>query len=362
MDIVVVTGSAGLVGSEAVHFFADKFDLVVGVDNEMRRTLFGEAGSVSRNRDSVQALPNYVHHQADIRDSEAIARVFDLYGTDIRFVVHTAGQPSHEWATDQTLADFEINALGTVTVLEAVRRHCPEAVVVHTSTNKVYGDEPNRLPLVELDTRWDIAPEHPFHQYGIDESMQLDRTDRTFFGVSKLAADAAAQEYGRRLGMKVGVFRCSCLTGPRHAGVPLHGFLSHLARCAVTGAPYTVLGHKGKQVRDNLDARDLVRMFWHFYLNPRPGEVYHAGGGRSRSCSVTEAAALCSELTGREMTMHYEPEHRFADVKCWISDTRKFGDHYPDWLPEHEMVDTVRAIVNHWTAIHREDGKVTINA
>ncbi|MFT7839914.1 NAD-dependent epimerase/dehydratase family protein [Saccharothrix sp. BKS2] len=351
MDILVITGSAGLVGTEAVRMLAPQFDLVVGIDNGMRRALFGPDGDVSGNAAEMAVIPNYRHHTADIRDAAAVDAVLRTYGSDIKLIIHTAGQPSHDWATERTLDDFAINAVGTMNVLEAARRHCFDATVVYTSTNKVYGDIPNSLPLVELDTRWDFHPDHPYHRHGIDESMPLDGTDRTFFGVSKLSADLAAQEYGRHLGMKVGVFRCSCITGPRHAGVQLHGFLSHLVRTAVGGGEYTIIGHGGKQVRDNIDARDLVRMFWHFHLDPRPGAVYHAGGGRERSCSVLEAVAKCAELVGREIPVRYAPEARFADAKCWITDTRRFRRHYPGWQPEHGLDDTLKSMHAHWSSV-----------
>ncbi|QFZ18572.1 NAD-dependent epimerase/dehydratase family protein [Saccharothrix syringae] len=350
MKIAVVTGAAGLVGTEAVRFFRERFDLVIGLDNGMRGALFGEGGDVSGNVAEMSFIPNYRHHDVDIRDYSLVAQVLATYGTDVELIVHTAGQPSHDWATERTLDDFWINAVGTLNMLEGARRHCPDATFVVTSTNKVYGDKPNTLPLVELDTRWDIHPDHPYHHSGIDESMELDNTDRTFFGVSKLSADLAAQEYGRHLGMKVGVFRCSNITGPRHAGVPLHGFLSHLVRTAVAGNEYTILGHGGKQVRDNIDARDLVRMFWHYHLEPRPGAVYHAGGGRERSTSILEAIARCEQLTGRPMAVRYEPHARFTDAKCWITDTRKFRRHYPGWEPRHGLDDTLASMHAHWSS------------
>ncbi|WP_329791535.1 NAD-dependent epimerase/dehydratase family protein [Lentzea sp. DG1S-22] len=355
MNVVVVTGSAGLVGSEAVDLFSRHFDLVIGMDNGMRQRLFGADAAVTGNLAEVERLANYRHHVVDIRDHAAVAAVLSEYGSDVKLVVHTAGQPSHEWATDYTLTDFAINAQGTLNVLEAVRQYCSDAVVVITSTNKVYGSAPNDLPLVETGTRWEVDPGHPYREHGIDESMNVDQTDHTFFGVSKLAADIAAQEYGRRLGMKVGIFRCSCLTGPRHAGVALHGFLSHLTRSAVRGTPYTIIGHHGKQVRDNLDARDLAEMFLHFYRNPRPGEVYHAGGGRERSCSVLEAISRIEQMTGRELAVKYEPQHRFADAKWWITDTRKFRQHYPEWEPKYSLDETLASMQQRWTLAENED-------
>ncbi|MER5263936.1 NAD-dependent epimerase/dehydratase family protein [Actinosynnema sp. NPDC002837] len=350
MDVVVVTGSAGLVGGEAVRALASRFDLVVGVDNGMRRRLFGPAGSVADNLADVERIPNYRHHQVDVRDASALGTLFGEYGTDVRLVVHTAGQPSDVWAADRPLADLEVNAVGTMTVLEAVRRHCPSAVVVLTSTTKVYGDLSDSLPLVETDTRWEIDPAHPYHEHGVDESIRLGG-NRTFAGVSNLAADLAAQSYAALLGLRVGVFRCGSVAGARQAGVEQSGFLSHLVRSAVRGATFPVIGHGGKQVRDVLDARDLVEMFWHFYLDPRPGEVYHAGGGRERSTSILELIARYEYLTGQEVRFEYVPEHRFADVRCWITDTRKFRRDYPGWRPAHDLADVLRSVHEHWVEV-----------
>ncbi|QQQ73632.1 NAD-dependent epimerase/dehydratase family protein [Saccharothrix sp. 6-C] len=347
MDVVVVTGSAGLVGGEAVRALASRFDLVVGVDNGMRRYLFGPAGSVADNLADVERIPNYRHHRMDVRDESALTALFGEYGSDVRLVVHTAGQPSDEWAADRPVVDLKVNAVGTMNVLEAVRRHCPSAVVVLTSTTKVYGDVSDSLPLVETDTRWEIDPAHPYHEHGIDESIRLGG-NRTFAGVSKLAADLAAQSYAGLLGLRVGVFRCGSVTGARHAGVEQNGFLSHLVRSAVRGATFPVIGHGGKQVRDVLDARDLVEMFWQFYLEPRPGEVYHAGGGRERSTSILELIARYEHLTGQEVPFEHVPEHRFADVRCWITDTRKFRRDYPAWQPAHDLSDILRSVHEHW--------------
>ncbi|NUT47536.1 MAG: NAD-dependent epimerase/dehydratase family protein [Saccharothrix sp.] len=348
MDVAVVTGSAGLVGGEAVRAMAPRFDLVVGVDNGMRQDFFGPAGSVADNLAELERIPDYRHHRVDVRDHDALDAVVGEYGSDVRLVVHTAAQPSDEWATEQPLVDLAVNAVGTMNLLEAVRRRCPAAVVVLTSTTKVYGDASDRLPLVETSTRWDIDPAHPYHEHGVDESIRVGAGDRTFFGVSKLAADLAAQSYANRLGLRVGVFRCAGVTGARHAGVELDGLLSHLVRSAVRGAPFAVIGHGGKQVRDVLDARDLVEMFWHFYRDPRPGEVYHAGGGRERSASVLELIARYEYLTGHEVPFEYVPEHRFADVRCWITDTRKFRRDYPGWRPVHDLDDIVRSVHERW--------------
>lgn len=332
MKVAIVTGAGGLIGSETVEGFAGAFDRVVGIDNNMRQYFFGVGGSTQWNVQRLQAqCANYVHHDVDIRDLERLRQVFAEYRSDVALIVHTAAQPSHDWAAREPFTDFSVNANGTLNLLELTRQYCPEAVFIFTSTNKVYGDNPNYLPLVELETRWEIAPEHPYYEHGIDESMSIDQTKHSLFGASKVAADVLVQEYGRYFGMKTGVFRGGCLTGPRHSGVQLHGFLSYLMKCAVSGEPYTVFGYKGKQVRDNIHSTDLVRMFWHFYQQPRCGEVYNAGGGRFSNCSMQEAITLCEEITGRKMNISYVETNRIGDHIWWISDVRKFMRHYPEW-------------------------------
>ncbi|WP_367129436.1 NAD-dependent epimerase/dehydratase family protein [Saccharothrix sp. HUAS TT1] len=349
MDIAVVTGSAGLVGGEAVRGFAPRFDLVVGIDNGMRQEFFGPAASVARGLAEARRVPNYRHHRVDVRDQEAVDEVFRTWGSDVRLVVHAAGQPSRAWSAERPLVDFGVNAVGAVTVLDSVRRHSGEAVFALVSTAKVYGGVPDALPLVETATRWELDPSHPFHEHGVDESIRLDRADRSFLGVSKLAADLAAQEYGRQSGMKVGVFRCGAVTGAGQAGVREHGFVSHLVRSAVRGSPYPVVGHGGKQVRDVLDARDLVDALWQFYLDPRPGEVYHLGGGRERAASVLELIARYEHLTGAEVSFDYSARPRFADPRWWISDTRKFRRDYPRWSPVHGLDDVLSALHRRWS-------------
>nr|MCU0391561.1 NAD-dependent epimerase/dehydratase family protein [Thermoflexibacter sp.] len=287
MNIAIVTGAAGLIGSEAVDFFASKFDLVVGIDNNLRKYFFGEDGSVDWNKSRLMnQFGNYRHYDADIRDVPSLEKIFKEYGEDIKLILHTAAQPSHDWAAKEPFTDFSVNANGTLNMLEMNRLHCPKAVFIFTSTNKVYGDTPNYLPLVELENRWEIDEKHHYFKDGIDELMSIDHSKHSIFGASKVAADVMVQEYGRYFGMKTGVFRGGCLTGPNHSGAQLHGFLSYLMKCAITGNHYTVFGYKGKQVRDNIHSWDLVNMFWHFYLNPREGEVYNAGGGRHSNCSM----------------------------------------------------------------------------
>jgi CDP-paratose 2-epimerase len=346
MDIAIITGSAGLIGGEAVRFFADKGMKTVGIDNDMRREFFGDDASTAWNRRNLEeTVAGYAHHDADIRDAAAMDRIFAEYGPDIRLVVHAAAQPSHDWAARDPMKDFTVNANGTLVMLEATRRHCPDACFIYTSTNKVYGDLPNYLPLVERETRWEVDPSHPYAEHGIDESMSIDQCKHSIFGASKVAADVMVQEYGRYFGMKTGVFRGGCLTGPAHSGTELHGFLSYLAKCAVTGAPYTVFGYKGKQVRDNIHAHDLIGMFWHFMQAPRPGEVYNAGGSRHSNCSMAEAIALCEELTGNKMNVTHKDDNRIGDHIWYISDVRKFRSHYPGWEYQFGLRDILSQII-----------------
>ena len=331
MSVVVVTGSCGLIGAEAVAWYAQRGHDVVGVDNDMRRVFFGDGASTAWMRPRLEkAFPAYKHHDMDIRDRAAIEGLFERYGKDIALVIHAAAQPSHDWAARDPHMDFSVNATGTLTVLEATRKFAPDAVFIFTSTNKVYGDRPNELPLRELETRWEIDAAHPHHA-GIDESMSIDATTHSLFGASKVAADVIVQEYGRYFGMKTGCFRGGCLTGPGHSGTQLHGFLAYLAQCAVTGAAYTVFGYKGKQVRDNIHSRDLLAAFDAFFAAPRAGEVYNIGGGRASHCSMREAIALCESITGRPFNVNFTDGARIGDHIWYVSDLRKFSTHYPGW-------------------------------
>ncbi|MBN9485129.1 MAG: NAD-dependent epimerase [Bacteroidetes bacterium 43-93] len=343
--VCIVTGSSGLIGSESVEFFADKFDKVVGIDNNMRMRFFGADASTEWNTNRlVNSINNFEHHAADIRDIDALDKIFAQYGSDIKLVVHTAAQPSHDWAAREPITDFTVNANGTINMLEVTRKHCPEATFIFTSTNKVYGDTPNYLPLVEQETRWEIAESHPYFAKGIDEHMSIDQTKHSLFGASKVAADVVAQEYGKYFNMNVGIFRGGCLTGPKHSGTQLHGFLSYLMKCAITGDKYTVFGYKGKQVRDNIHSWDLVNMFWNFHQAPRQGEVYNAGGGRFSNCSMQEAIAICEKITGKPMNYAYSETNRIGDHIWWISDTSKFESHFPGWKLHYNVEDILRQI------------------
>lgn len=345
MNVALVTGSAGLIGSESVAFLADKFDVIVGVDNNLRQYFFGEDGNTEWNRNRIQEkYNNYKHYQADIREVSQLEPIFKEYGTDIKMIVHTAAQPSHDWAAKEPFTDFSVNATGTLNMLEMCRLHSPEAVFIFTSTNKVYGDNPNYLPLVELENRWEIDENHPYFRNGIDEKLSIDHTKHSVFGASKVAADIMVQEYGRYFGMKTGIFRGGCLTGPNHSGAQLHGFLAYLMKCAITGTQYTIFGYKGKQVRDNIHSHDLVNMFWHFYQNPRPGEVYNAGGGRFANCSMLEAITLCEQITGNKMNYVYSDTNRIGDHIWYVSDLSRFKDHYPTWNWEFGLTETLTQI------------------
>lgn len=342
MSIAIVTGSAGLIGSESVAFLSEKFDKIVGVDNDLRQYFFGKEASTDWNRNRIsEQFSNYEHHNADIRSEEQISKIFEKYGSDIKMVVHTAAQPSHDWAAKEPFMDFTVNANGTLVMLEMTRKFCPEAVFIFTSTNKVYGDNPNFLPLVEQETRWEIAENHEYFENGIDELMSIDHTKHSLFGASKVAADVLVQEYGRYFGMKTGVFRGGCLTGPNHSGAQLHGFLAYLMKCAITGNHYTIFGYKGKQVRDNIHSWDLVNMFWHFYQNPKPGEVYNAGGGRFSNVSMIEGIKLCEQITGNKMNYSYADDNRIGDHIWYISNLNKFKLHYPEWTWKYDLETTL---------------------
>ena len=351
MSVAIITGSAGLIGSEAVAFFGRLGLDVVGIDNDMRREFFGEEASTSWNRARLESLfgAAYRHHALDIRDGEGVHKVMAAYGGDISLIVHTAAQPSHDWAVRDPLTDFSVNATGTINLLEGFRKHCPDAAFIFTSTNKVYGDTPNRLPLQELATRWEIDPSHTYSS-GIREDMSIDQTLHSLFGASKVAADVLVQEYGRYFGLKTCCFRGGCLTGPNHSGTQLHGFLSYLMKCTMTGKPYTVFGYKGKQVRDNIHAGDLIACFYQVFKAPRSGEVYNIGGGRFSNASMLEAIQLCEEISGCSLRWTYREQSRTGDHIWWVSDNSKFAAHYPEWRQKYD----VRAILHEIYEYNRE--------
>jgi CDP-paratose 2-epimerase len=346
MSVVIITGSSGLIGSETAKFMHEQGLEVVGVDNDLRSYFFGPEASTAWNTRRLQeSLRRFRHLPLDIRDQEGIFRLFAEYGANVSCVVHTAAQPSHDWAAKEPFTDFTVNANGTLNLLEATRRYCPDAAFIFTSTNKVYGDTPNYLPLVELETRWELDPSHPFATHGIDETMSIDQSKHSLFGASKVAADVLAQEYGRYFGLRTGTFRGGCLTGPAHSGAELHGFLAYLVKCIVTGKRYTIYGYKGKQVRDNIHSYDLVNAFWHFYQSPRPGAVYNIGGSRYSNCSMLEAIAYAEELCGRKLDYVLSDDARSGDHIWWISDVRKFQSDYPDWSYRYDLKMIVEEIV-----------------
>jgi len=338
VSVVIITGSSGLIGSEAAKFFHDKGLHVVGIDNNMRKYFFGEDGCSQWNTQHLKTtLKNFTHFSTDIRHKEEIDKIFEKYAKDISLVVHTAAQPSHDWAAKEPFTDFTVNANGTLVMLDATRRFCPDAPFVFTSTNKVYGDLANSLPLEEKDMRYELVETDRFFQHGIDESMSIDQSLHSIFGASKVAADVLTQEYGRYFGLKTGVFRGGCLTGPAHSPAELHGFLAYLVKCAASGRPYTVFGYKGKQVRDNIHSYDLVNAFWHFFKDPKVGAVYNIGGSRYSNCSVLEAISAIERLSGCKMDFKVVDSARRGDHKWWISDVRKFQNDFPDWKYEYDL-------------------------
>lgn len=345
MALAIITGSGGLIGSEAVRFLAEKGFDVIGVENDMRRYFFGdEATTLPNQQRLLKAFPNFKAENIDVRDADTIDKLFAKHAGCIDFVIHTAAQPSHDWAAREPFTDFHVNATGTLNLLEATRKNSPEAVFMFTSTNKVYGDTPNALPLVERETRWELDDNHPYYKNGIDETMSIDHCKHSIFGASKVAADVMVQEYGKYFGMKTGLIRGGCLTGPQHAGAELHGFLAYLMKCAMTGREYRVFGYKGKQVRDNIHCGDLINAFWHFFQHPRCGEAYNMGGSRFSNCSMMEAIALCEAITGRPMSTSYTETNRVGDHIWWISDVSKFQRHYPDWRLTHTVPDILQEI------------------
>lgn len=338
MSCVVITGAGGLIGAEAVNFFTAQGLDVYGIDNDMRGYFFGDGASTKwRIEDLERHNPRYHHNAFDIRDYEAVSGLFAKLGRTLKGVIHAAAQPSHDWAAREPFTDFTVNANGTLNMLEATRHHAPEAAFVFLSTNKVYGDTPNQLPLVEKETRWEIDPKHTFFLRGINETMSIDRCMHSLFGASKAAADLMVQEYGRYFGMNTACFRGGCLTGAGHSGAELHGFLAYLMECTVTGKPYTVFGYKGKQVRDNIHSHDLVRALWEFCQAPKPGAVYNIGGSRFSCCSMLEAIDLCQRETGRELNWTYSEENRAGDHIWWISDIHRFQTDYPNYRLTYDM-------------------------
>jgi len=339
---VLVTGSGGLIGSEAASHWIKRGDLVYGIDNNTRRDLFGPGGDVTQVIRSLGKNQNYRHIGISITDRDAVLDTLRDVQPDV--VIHAAAQPSHDKAADIPFEDFGINAVGTLNMLEASRQHAKDAVFIHVSTNKVYGDAPNYVPLVESDKRYDFSPDE--FREGIKESFSIDQCLHSLFGASKASADLMAQEYGRYFGMNVGVFRGGCLTGPQHAGVELHGFLSYIVKCAIEGKRYRIFGYKGKQVRDQIHSRDVISCFERFIDAPRQGEVYNLGGGRGNSASILEIIERIETLTGHNLSYDYVDKNRIGDHICYYTDMSKFKSHYPGWKVETSLDDTILEICN----------------
>jgi CDP-paratose 2-epimerase len=337
MKKIIVTGSAGLIGSEASVFFHNQGYEIIGIDNDSRAFFFGEAASTKWNADQLKMnLQKYQHFNIDIRNYTDLEKIFLDYTSEIAGIIHTAAQPSHDWAAKEPLTDFTINANGTLNLLELTRKHCPNAVFIFTSTNKVYGDTPNFLPLIELEKRYEVNPGHVYAKDGIDETMSIDQSKHSLFGVSKVAADLMVQEYGKYFGMKTGAFRGGCLTGPAHSGAELHGFLAYLVLCAVNNKPYTVFGYKGKQVRDNIHSKDLINALWEFFKNPRAGEVYNMGGSRYSNISMLEAIEMIEQIHGTKLNYTITENNRIGDHIWYVSNVNKFKQHYPQWNYQYD--------------------------
>jgi CDP-paratose 2-epimerase len=350
-----VTGSGGLIGSESVKHFVEAGYDVVGLENDMRASFFGPDASTRRTSEAlVEAYGDEFRWvELDIRDADGVMRLFAEHASDLELIVHTAAQPSHDWAASDPQTDFTVNANGTLNLLEATRRHAPSASFVFCSTNKVYGDLPNFLPLEERETRLEL-PEGHLYYGGIDTSMSIDASMHSLFGVSKAAADLMVQEYGRYFEIPTVCFRGGCLTGPNHAGAELHGFLAYLMKCTVAGEPYTVFGYGGKQVRDNIHSADVVSAFAEFHANPRVAAVYNLGGGRASNCSMLEAIELCEQIAERELDWELSDQARMGDHRWWISDLGQFQADYPAWQLEYDVETMLREMyernVEHWTA------------
>jgi CDP-paratose 2-epimerase len=352
---VIVTGSGGLIGSESVKHFVDAGYDVVGIENDMRASFFGPDASTRRTSEAlVEAYGNdFRWVELDIRDADGVMRLFADHAPRLELIVHTAAQPSHDWAASDPQTDFTVNANGTLNLLEATRRHAPKASFVFCSTNKVYGDLPNFLPLEETETRLELPENHRYYD-GIDTTMSIDASMHSLFGVSKAAADLMVQEYGRYFEIPTVSFRGGCLTGPNHAGAELHGFLAYLMKCTVAGEPYTVFGYGGKQVRDNIHSADVVSAFAEFHANPRVAAVYNLGGGRASNCSMLEAIELCEQIAGRELDWQLSDQARMGDHRWWISDLSQFQMDYPAWQLEYDVEAMLREMyernVEYWTA------------
>jgi len=345
MSVVLITGSCGLVGSESVKFFSSKGFDVVGIDNNFRLKLFGKDGDINWIKNKlIKEHKNYKHKNIDIRNYSALEKIFQKYKNSFKLVIHSAAQPSHDWAKTKPFVDFGINALGTLNILNLTKKYSNNASFIFMSTNKVYGDNPNLLPLQELQSRWEISKKHKYFK-GINESMNIDNCIHSFFGTSKSYADLIVQEYGKNAGLKTVSFRAGCITGPNHSGAKLHGFLSYLVKSSLSKKTYSIFGYKGKQVRDNIHSHDLVQCFWNYFQKPSIGEVYNIGGGRTSNCSVIEALNLVESIANIKIKKKYNKENRIGDHIWYVSDTKKFRKNYPNWKQKYNTKKIIEELI-----------------
>jgi len=353
MKTIIITGSSGLIGSEATKFFLNKGYKVLGIDNNLRKYFFGSDGDTNWKKNELKKYKNYDHFNIDIRNFKKLEKVFKKVKKSLKCIIHCAAQPSHDWAAKEPITDFTVNANGTLNLLELNRIYCPKAVFIFTSTNKVYGDRPNKdIKLIEGKYRY--TPKNKvYHRNGINEKMSIDNSVHSVFGSSKVAADIMVQEYGKYFKMNTGVFRGGCLTGPSHSGAELHGFLSYLVKCLVNKKTYTIYGYKGKQVRDNIHSFDLINMFWHYLKKPKQGEVYNVGGGTKINCSILEAINIIQKISNKKMKIKYSSKNRTGDHIWWVSDTSKFKKDFPNWKLKYNLKKILIEIFNHYQNINR---------
>ena len=345
MKIALITGSNGLIGSESTKFFSKKFDLIVGIDNNMRMNFFGRIASTNwLKNELIKKIDNYHHQDINIFNKQKVFNLFSKYSNDIKLIIHTAAQPSHDWAASNPFLDYKVNSYGTLILLEAMRKYCKHSTFIFTSTNKVYGDTPNQFKFKELKHRYEILDDK--FKNGFDEKLTVDQSTHSLFGSSKLSADIYVQEYGKYFNLKTGIFRGGCLTGPQHSGAQLHGFLSYLIKCNLLKKKYSIFGYKGKQVRDNIHCSDLITMFYEFYKKPKMGEVYNCGGGRKNNCSVLEAIKIIEDLTSIKMNYEILSKNRVGDHQWYITDYTKFKKDFPSWSQKYSLKDTINEMVN----------------
>ena len=349
MKIALITGSCGLVGSESSIFFSKKKFKILGIDNNSRKSFFGKDGDITWVKKNLQKnIKDYNHLNLDIRNYSSLKKVFKKYKKNIKVIIHAAAQPSHDWAKDKPFIDFDINAKGTLNLLELTKIYCPDAPFIFMSTNKVYGDNPNYLPITEKKTRWEIKKNHHYKS-GIDETMSIDNCTHSFFGTSKTYADLIVQEYGKNIGLKTGCFRAGCITGPKHSGAKLHGFLSYLVKISLKKKQYTLIGYKGKQVRDNIHSHDLVSCFWEFFKNPSKGEVYNTGGGRYSNCSIIEALNIVEKIAGIKIKRKILRQNRVGDHIWYVTNMKKFKKQYPKWKQKFSTYKIIEELVKQYS-------------